>query len=308
MTTTKPLDLLTLIAQGGGVCTVAEAGRAGVPRMDLTRAERDATIVRLARGVYARCDPERPRHETFRLTVIGVLRRRRHPHKDAASHACALALHGVATYATPLYRYDVTSHTPTARRHGQLWVHPWVLGFAREEVDGIGVVPVALACVQVAGRDGFEAGVVAMDSALHQQKVTKAELRRAVDLCAFDEGANTARAAVQFADGRAESAGESRARMIFDRNGFRVALQQWFEDLDGVVGRVDMLIDGKVVIEFDGAVKYTGEDWLTVRMAEKRREDRLRALGLRIVRITWSELDRPEVLVARVRAELRLAA
>jgi len=34
---------------------------------------------------------------------------------------------------------------------------------------------------------------------------------------------------------------------------------------------------------------------------EKRREDRLRALGLEVVRIVWADLYRPEALAARVR-------
>jgi hypothetical protein len=41
--------------------------------------------------------------------------------------------------------------------------------------------------------------------------------------------------------------------------------------------------------------------------AEKQREDRLRELGLVVVRIVWADLQRPEVIVQRVLAALRLA-
>jgi very-short-patch-repair endonuclease len=71
------------------------------------------------------------------------------------------------------------------------------------------------------------------------------------------------------------------------------------------VARVDFLVNGtKVVVEFDGKVKYAAGDpkvlWL-----EKRREDRLRRLGYVVVRITWAQLERPGAVAAAVRAALR---
>ncbi len=69
------------------------------------------------------------------------------------------------------------------------------------------------------------------------------------------------------------------------------------------------LVDGtKVVLEFDGLVKY---DTGTALVGEKRREDRLRALGFEVVRIIWADLDRPECVlqeVVRAIARARRAA
>ena len=65
-----------------------------------------------------------------------------------------------------------------------------------------------------------------------------------------------------------------------------------------------------VLGEFDGKKKYgellrrpgqTAEDVL---VDEKRREDRLRALGWTVVRWMWSDLYRPEVLIQQLRAAL----
>jgi very-short-patch-repair endonuclease len=74
------------------------------------------------------------------------------------------------------------------------------------------------------------------------------------------------------------------------------------------VARVDFLVGDRVVVEFDGRVKY-GMDGRPEEAlwAEKQREDRLRELGLVVVRIVWADLQRPEVIVQRVLAALRLA-
>jgi very-short-patch-repair endonuclease len=63
--------------------------------------------------------------------------------------------------------------------------------------------------------------------------------------------------------------------------------------------RADLVVDGtRVLVEFDGLVKYGSSDDL---IAEKRREDRLRALGFIVVRVTWADLRRPDHIVAEVR-------
>jgi hypothetical protein len=59
-----------------------------------------------------------------------------------------------------------------------------------------------------------------------------------------------------------------------------------------------------VVVEFDGAVKYAGDGGTAALLAEKAREDRLRALGHEVARITWDGLLRPELVLARIRAAL----
>jgi very-short-patch-repair endonuclease len=64
----------------------------------------------------------------------------------------------------------------------------------------------------------------------------------------------------------------------------------------------------RVVVEFDGAVKYQGADGRNALIREKRREDALRALGYRVVRLTWSELRRPERVLAALGLGARTSA
>jgi hypothetical protein len=73
-------------------------------------------------------------------------------------------------------------------------------------------------------------------------------------------------------------------------------LQQRFDDEGGLIGFVDFWWPTqKVVGEFDGRGKYLrdeftrGKTTAEVVLDEKRREDRLRGLGFRVVRWGWSE-------------------
>jgi hypothetical protein len=108
---------------------------------------------------------------------------------------------------------------------------------------------------------------------------------------------------VRFADGRAESVGESLARVVFAEEGLPPpTLQLEVFDGDEFVARSDFgWEDHLVIAEFDGRVKYTERDVL---IREKRREDRLRALGWTVVRFGWEDLHRPRTLARRVRALL----
>ena len=67
-------------------------------------------------------------------------------------------------------------------------------------------------------------------------------------------------------------------------------------------------VEGKVIVEFDGAVKYDGATGREALVSEKVREDALRALGYRIVRIMWADLNDPAAIRAKVLQALHPAA
>ncbi|WP_150460035.1 hypothetical protein [Nesterenkonia ebinurensis] len=103
-----------------------------------------------------------------------------------------------------------------------------------------------------------------------------------------------------FADPRSESPGESRCRVLIDDLGF--APPELQKDLDlPRVGRVRVDFWWEdVVCEFDGMVKYT-RGFTTqapeeVIQQEKLREDALRLLDYRVVRLTWDDLNHPDEL------------
>ena len=77
-----------------------------------------------------------------------------------------------------------------------------------------------------------------------------------------------------------------------------------------MVGRCDFgWEDLRTLGEFDGRVEYgrllrPGQDPGDAVFEEKRREDAMRAEGWGMVRWTWSDLQRPEVLATRVSRSL----
>ena len=118
-------------------------------------------------------------------------------------------------------------------------------------------------------------------------------------------GAGRVRTMLAMIDGRSESVGESRLRVMLTIAGLRLVPQFAITDERGVFAHVDMLVDGtNLCLEFDGRVKYADPEVL---WREKKREDRIRRRGYRMERVIWADLERPKVLLARIRHEVALA-
>ena len=99
------------------------------------------------------------------------------------------------------------------------------------------------------------------------------------------------------------------ARLLLVDLGHDVRSQVRIPDTTGAVfARVDLLVGTWVVVEFDGLVKYEGAEGRAALAAEKAREDRLRAMGYEVVRLTWADLARPHRVQALVRSALERVA
>ena len=110
-------------------------------------------------------------------------------------------------------------------------------------------------------------------------------------------------------DPLAESVGETRTRLLLIDLGHAPRSQVRVTDAAGtVMARADFLVGSRVIVEFDGLVKYAGKDGREALAAEKRREDALRALGYEVVRLTWADLDHPRRVDALVRSALARAS
>src|SRR5262249_2930427 len=97
----------------------------------------------------------------------------------------------------------------------------------------------------LAREHGAEDSVVVADAALHRQLVSRAQLDPCLQECALWPGIRRARAAVAFADGRAESPLESVSRLRLTAAGVpRPDLQPELYDADGRwLGRPDFYWD-----------------------------------------------------------------
>lgn len=303
-----------LTANRGGWFTRADAIEAGYSDSELRRRLRTGQWSRLSRDVYvepAGWPPGEPPWD--RELRLHVLRIRavidRMGGEAVVSHQSAAVLHRLPGWDLDLTKVQVSRARGRQRSDGIADVHR--TRFEPGEltvVDGLRVVSAARAIVESACVSSYEVGVVLADAALRQRLVTAEALVTSADRHQYWSGSPAARAAARFADGLSESVGESRLRVLMANHGLpRPILQADIRDHDGrLIGRVDFLLPGRLIVEFDGALKYgdTGE----VVVAEKWREDRLRGLGYRVVRVSWGDLDRPQTTADRIRQAARRAA
>jgi hypothetical protein len=258
------------------------------------RSQRRLTVVR--RGAYVPADDRRLADAVARH-VLDVRAAARNVSPDAVvSHASAAAVHGLTLWNVPLDRVHVTRNRRSGGRLTAL-LHVHTVGLDADEiveVDGIAVTSVPRTLADLARTLPFEPALVVADAALHRHRATPAAFEEAVARAAGREGSPSARRVAAAADRRAESPGETRSRVAMARAGLPPpALQHEVPELRAVT---DFYWEEfRTVGEFDGKVKYgrslrPGEDPGEVVYREKRREDALRDLGLKVVRWTWDEL------------------
>ncbi len=297
---------LEVIAAGrGGWFTRPDALAAGYSDSELRQRVRSGQWVRLSFNSYV--DPrawpsdEPPWEHATRLHLLNVRMASERLRGVVVSHQSAAMLHGLPVWGTDLSRAHFTRVASGGVRTGRgVRVHRGTTS-ADEivELGGLKVTSVERAIVETACTTSYEVGVVLADAAL-RQLTTRDQLVDAVRRHRHWRGVPAAQAAALFADGRSESVGESRLRVLMANHGLpEPELQVEIRDVDGaLIGRVDFLLAGVLVVEFDGAMKY-GDNADAV-LAEKYREDRLRERGYGVARVRWSDLNHPHETAARI--------
>ncbi|HUR14478.1 MAG TPA: hypothetical protein VM097_08285 [Mycobacteriales bacterium] len=145
-----------------------------------------------------------------------------------------------------------------------------------------------------------EATVCLLDDGLRRGLFTTADLEAAVSAREGWPGVRALAAAVRAADGRAESPGESLARMLLLPAVPGLVPQVRVKDDHGrVVARLDLGEEQLLLgIEVDGKRGHAGAQMVA---KDRRRDRRTQALGWRVERCTWHELrTRPGEVLARV--------
>ena len=211
------------------------------------------------------------------------------------SHASAAAVHGLTLWNVPLDRVHVTRNRRSGGRRTTL-LHVHTVGLDADEVvevDGIAVTSVPRTLADLARTLPLEPALVVADAALHRHRATPA---------AFEEAVARAAAAGQStgASGRRRRRPARRERRRDTQPGGDGAGRPPAGGLQHEVPGLRAVTDFyweefRTVGEFDGKVKYgrslrPGEDPGEAVYREKRREDALRDLGLKVVRWTWDEL------------------
>lgn len=153
-------------------------------------------------------------------------------------------------------------------------------------------------CRYLSARDAL----IVADAAAHAGLVSGASLAAAAGRWRGVQGVRTLRRIVAGVDPACESPGETWTRMVLTELGYAVRSQVVVRDGD-FAARLDFLIEGsRVVVEFDGAMKY---EHPAAFQSEKNRQARLEALGYRLIRVTWEQLADPVALDRRIRWALR---
>ncbi|MGZ0149528.1 type IV toxin-antitoxin system AbiEi family antitoxin domain-containing protein [Kribbella sp. WER1] len=305
---------LAVIAAGrGGWFTRPDAAAAGYSDSEVRQRIRSGQWLRMSFNAYV--DPrawpadEPPWDRALRLHRLSIGMTRARLGAVVVSHQSAAVLHGLPVWGVDLTRAHFTRLRDGQSRAGRhLQVHRGAVDSDEiVELDGLQLMTCERAIVETTCASSYEAGVVLADAALRMGLTTREHLAAVVRRHQHWRGIPAARRAVEFADGLSDSVGESRLRVLMANHGLPVPeLQVEIRDLrDQLIGRVDFLLAGTLVVEFDGALKY---DSRSVLLAEKHREDRLRERGYGVLRVTWPDLDHPNETAARMWRALRREA
>ena len=297
-----------------GLFTAAEAVVAGHGHSEIQNLTGSGRWIRLRRGVLiAAEDLERARrnglaHHVDCLAVLLALGRPR----AAVSHASAAQLWDLPTPRSAATPVRLTDPDRWRRGEGYLMSRAPLRAGEAWRVGPVRLTSAARTLVDCAREWPLEDAVVAMDAALLAERTTREDLGAAAAAVRHWPGAAGALRATTLADGRAESPLESRGRLRLVGAGFPPPeLQVEIRSGGRLVGVVDAWFDeSAVAVEFDGRIKYTdpwrGRSPERVLWDEKRREDELRALDIRVVRVADADLaDAWPTIERRLRDLLR---
>lgn len=304
-------DLKALASAQGGAVTRRQARDCGLPTSEIDYLVRRGKWVAIRRGAYV----EQGMHDGFtadehsRALIHAVVLALRVP--AVVSHVSAALLHGLPVWGLDLTDVHVSRrdlHSP--RREAGVHHHAGeLLDHEIVTIDGLAVTSLPRTMIDTARISAFEPSVVAADAAVRAEPTVKQAMLARLNQMRDWPGSRNAGAVAEFADGRSESVGESRGRVLIRRAGLpRPELQYEVRDRrDNLIGRADYAFtEERTLGEFDGKGKYLasyrpGEDSGDVVWREKRREDRLRHEGFEVVRFTWADLDHPARVGGRFR-------
>ncbi|WP_369258014.1 type IV toxin-antitoxin system AbiEi family antitoxin domain-containing protein [Geodermatophilus amargosae] len=282
----------------------SEAVAAGLNDAELARAVRRGELTRIRRGAYVDPTCGLSEHRALVLATAPALR-----DGSVVSHASAAVLHGLPLWRVDGERVHVTRRPPAAGS-GSARVHLHVARLPDDEVtlaDGVPVTTLARTVVDLARSASFESAVVVADAALASGSLSRGDLTGCLERMGAVPGSRRAARVTGFADGRSESVGESRSRVLLHRLGIPAPDLQvrLVRPNRSVIGRCDFGWQAhRTVGEFDGRVKYRaaeGRDPGDVVFREKLREDEIRDAGWEVARWTWADLEIPSVVDRRIR-------
>jgi very-short-patch-repair endonuclease len=276
-----PVKVETGLKRCGGAARWERLREVGVSEQALRAARQ--TELHVGHGAYAL--PEAPLPLVTAVRMAGVL-----------SHATAADFHGFALW-TPDKRIHVTVPSWRPPEAGVCF-HRGRL--CPDDLDPFRPMTSALRTALDCGRSmALLEAVVVLDSAVHGRRV-RPEVLRAAAAAVRGHGAAALRRAVQHMDELAESPMESVLRTLISLLPCRVSIQVRFRG----VGRVDLVLDGWLVIEADGFEHHSNRREYR---EDRRRGNLLVEHGVATLRYSYEDLQsRPWEVLAQIERVLKL--
>lgn len=271
------------------VMSLAEARAAGLSRQQL----RGKRWTRVGPGMYA-TTAEAPNPLTLLRAVARNL-----PPAAVFSGRTAAWLHGLDAEPTRPIEVTLPTESGISSAAGVRVRRARLPRAEVVELEGLAATSIARTLRDLAWRLPLTEAVVFCDMALRARLLDRAALDAWVDQHRGRKGVRRMRAVLDLADGRAESAMESRLRVLLVRAGLpRPRTQVPIFDAEGhFAGRVDLYFpDANLAIEYDGS---THRDSL---VADNRRQNDLLRAGVNLLRYCADDVyRRPHVIVAQTR-------
>ncbi len=312
------MDRLRVLAETQGYFTRQDALQAGHDDLSIRRSVKTRVWRRVRVGAYTFPDLWPPSGEGVHLLTAHAAAAKLGP-AVALSHVSGALEHGMRLWEADLSLTHVTRLDGGAGRtesgvqhHEGLTLPSDVVTLGERQV----LTPARVA-IETAALLSPEAGLVVLDSALHLDLCTRAQLDATFDVMRHWPGMLRAQLPVRMADPGGQSVGESRGRWLFYLQGLPAPVLQYhvYDEHGRLIGICDYAWpDYGLLAEFDGMAKYLrllrpGETPGEAVTREKRREDLLReATTWPMIRLTWPDLYSPVATAARVRRHLKAAA
>lgn len=271
----------------GGRFTYPQALACGWSSRRLARAVRDGILLHRGFGVYALAeDVADPLVAHANRVRDAQLSSRKGWYAARRTSAVLMGLPIIGHSPTvPQLARDGSRHGAHGRdRHARITPLPpsdtWTY-------DGMDMCTPARTVVDIARAESFRNGVVTADAAL-RRGVDKADLVAVLTRMGRWPGIVSARRVVDFADGRAESPGESVVRVAglveqLPHLEPQVEIYLWGQ----LLGRADFLIEEYLLaLESDGAIKFDGAGVLPALLS---RQEDIRDAGIDVLRTNWNE-------------------
>ncbi|MEB0000139.1 DUF559 domain-containing protein [Cryobacterium sp. RTS3] len=270
-------DAATVIRRVGGAASLRQLADAGLPRAQVLQAVSAGSIRRVRNGWFA--VPEAPTDVVRAVRVGGTL-----------TGASVARLHGLWLLPDRMLHVRVPATASRLRdpsdrsRQLEAEAHRVCVHYSRSPGTGRSRDPLVRALTEMFLCDPGDAAIVAVDSALNLRELAPGAL---AELSANLSPAQRTRLAL--VDGNSDSGLETLLRLFCVRQRMRVRTQVRIRG----VGRVDLLVGERLVLELDGEGFHTGIEFEN----DRRRDFELVQLGYLVVRISYKMLlhDRERV-------------